>query len=65
MWTEESRDDTPRRRVKGTRDAVETAIDMAKEDKSSTWESHLSKVPDRVARWQEKSSSAPSRQASE
>ncbi|MGD1103655.1 MAG: hypothetical protein ABSA59_16515 [Terriglobia bacterium] len=32
----------------GTRDAVETAIDISKDDKSSTWESNALK---KITRW--------------
>lgn len=38
-------------RKSGTRDAVETAIGLAKEDKSGTWESSLSRTPRRINRW--------------
>jgi hypothetical protein len=35
----------------GTRDAVETAIDISKSDKSSTWESNVLK---KITRWKSK-----------
>jgi hypothetical protein len=39
-------------RSTSTRDAVETTIDMAKEDKSGTWEGHLLNAsPNRISRW--------------
>jgi hypothetical protein len=44
----------PRNTVKsstGTRDAVETAIDLSKEDKSTTWEASASKVLRRITQW--------------
>lgn len=40
-----------RGRPTSTREAVETAIDLSKGDKSSTWESHVSKEPDRITGW--------------
>lgn len=41
-----------------TRDAVETAIDMAKRDKTTTWESSL-KNTKRISRWQAASADEP------
>jgi hypothetical protein len=37
-----------------TRDAVENAIDKAKENKSATWESVNHIAPNRVSKWQER-----------
>jgi len=34
-----------------SRDAVETAIDLAKEHFSGTWETHLHKKQGRIQRW--------------
>jgi hypothetical protein len=42
----------------GTRDAVETAIDRAKSDKSSTWEGSASRTTKRISRWKTKEHSA-------
>ena len=36
----------------GTRDAVETAIDLAKSDYALTWEQQLAEAPDRISPWQ-------------
>ena len=41
----------------GTRDAVETAIDRAKGDKSGTWEAINSKTSKKITRWQAKDTS--------
>jgi len=41
-----------------TRDAVETAIDTAKEDKLTTWEGSFSKSAKKIARSQPKESGA-------
>jgi hypothetical protein len=38
----------------GTRDAVETAIDRAKGDKSITWEGVHSRTSKKISRWQAK-----------
>jgi hypothetical protein len=38
----------------GTRDAVETAIDRVKGDKSSTWEGINARTSKKIARWQAK-----------
>jgi len=43
-----TRDASPRKRM-STRDAVETAIDLSKRDKSSTWEDL---AIGRIARWE-------------
>lgn len=42
----------PEERSSGTRDAVETAIDRAKSDKSSTWEAVNTRTSKRITRWQ-------------
>ncbi len=39
---------------KGTRDAVETAIGLAKGDKDSTWEKGVSKQPKEITHWNPK-----------
>ncbi len=41
-------------RKRTTRDAVETAIDLAKEDKNSSWESGFARYSNRFPRWQPK-----------
>lgn len=35
------------------KDAVETAIEIAKNDRVSTWEEAFKRAPNRVARWSE------------
>lgn len=45
----------------GTRDAVETAIDLAKSDPSMTWEEQLARNPDRVTQWDVGSKAEPDR----
>jgi len=51
----------------GSKDAVETAIDISKADRRSTWEEVVSREPERIPRWSESSSgshpSAPSKAA--
>lgn len=38
-----------------SRDAVETAIGLSKEQKSETWEGWISRNPNRIAQWSENS----------
>jgi hypothetical protein len=38
----------------GIRDAVETAIDLSKRDKESTWEKPRGVSRDRIRRWKDK-----------
>jgi len=40
-----------RTRATHTKDAVEAAIDIVKEDRTSTWVGALRKRPNRIARW--------------
>lgn len=42
------------------RDAVETAIDLAKSDPSLTWEEQLARQPGRVTPWPSASDPTPS-----
>lgn len=41
-------------RETGTRNAVETAIDLSKDRKRSTWEGQFKQVADRISRWDSK-----------
>lgn len=43
-----------------TRNAVETAIDLAKRDKSRSWETPLAEAPDRIAQWAASQGESPS-----
>ena len=35
----------------GTRDAVETAIDMSRDDKKSSWEGRIANFPVKIKSW--------------
>lgn len=43
--------ETKRPIVRNTRDAVESAIDDAKKDKETSWDSTIRTIPNRVAQW--------------
>jgi hypothetical protein len=43
-----------RRRATTSRDAVETAIDLAKQDNKSSWAEQIAQDPQRITPWEEK-----------
>jgi hypothetical protein len=53
MKNQETTLQCPRKRKTGTREAVETAIDLAKQDRSISWEEQMANDPNRISRWEE------------
>ena len=52
-WDTFSREKEERQQQTETRDAVEFAIDLAKKDKSISWEVAISRAHKKVTRWED------------
>jgi len=53
MKNQETALQCPQKVKTGTRDAVETAIDLAKQDRSKSWEEQMANNPNRISQWEE------------